>query len=176
MLSRGNTNVSDSLAPLSLKLDLSFSLPTGIGGGQFTLWNASLTGESPGGGAPLNVNFDNAGHSFSFSSGTGSGSFELAILNDPTVSKSASTSILGAIRNASFTSTSADTSAATVPEPVTLALFGLAAGRMEPQAVTAPIASAIDGWLQDPTSFSRSEITGVNKARGRNAELIKSLQ
>jgi len=125
-LSRGNTMVSDSVAPLSFTLDLSFSLPTGIVSGQVALLNASITGASPGGGAPLDVNVDNTWHSFSFSNATGSGSFELAILDDPTVNKNGSTLILGAIRNASFTSS--ETSAeATVPEPVTLALFGVAA-------------------------------------------------
>jgi len=125
-LSRGNTMVSDSLAPLSFTLDISFSLPAGIIGGQVTLLDASITGASPGGGAPLDVNFDNTWHSFSFSNATGSGSFELAILNDPTVNKNGSTSILGAIRNASFVSSEASAEA-TVPEPVTLALFGIAA-------------------------------------------------
>lgn len=125
-VSRANTNIQDSLAPLPFTLDLSFSLPAGIVGGQFTLLNASITGASPGGGAPVDLNLDNGWYLFSFANATGAGSFEVAILTDPSLAKNSSTPILGSIRNASFTSS--DTSdAATVPEPMSLALFGIAA-------------------------------------------------
>jgi hypothetical protein len=124
-LSRDNVNVTDSLPALPFTLNLTFSLPTGIVGGQFDLLNASITGASPGGGAPLNVNFDNGWQLFAFSNASGSGSFELAVLNDPSVSKNGSTAILGSIRNASVTSV--ETPTPTVPEPVTLALFGIGA-------------------------------------------------
>jgi hypothetical protein len=129
-LGRGNINTSSSTPPLSFTLQVAFTVPTGIDGGQADTFSALITGTSPGGGGPLDVDFDNTWQVLTFTNGLGSGSFEFSITNDPEVTKNTVTnpvSILGAIRNATFTPNEEE-DPVTAPEPATLVLFGAGLG------------------------------------------------
>jgi hypothetical protein len=125
-LGRGNVNVGSSTPALPFTLQVTFTLPTGIGGGPGTTFSALITGTSTGGGGPLDVDFDNAWQLLTFANAFGSGSFEFSVINDPDVAKNTIISpvgILGGIRNATFTPAPPVNNAA-VPEPATLILFG----------------------------------------------------
>jgi hypothetical protein len=76
----------------------------------------------------VDVDFDNAWQLVTFENGSGSGSFEFAVTDDFDVNKNGSGDILGGIRNATFAPAETVTiqeSVATVPEPASLALFGV---------------------------------------------------
>lgn len=125
-LSRGNVNVSDSTTALLFTLELIFGLPSAIEGGQALQMDATVTGSTPGGGGPLDVDFDNNWQSIIFPGG----SFELAILTDPIVNKNGVTEIYGTIRSA-VSSEQEDTptdgptdESVAVSEPMSLALVG----------------------------------------------------
>jgi hypothetical protein len=121
-LSRGNVNVSSSLSALPFTLQVVFDLPSAGGDGLFT---ALITGTAPGGGGPLNVNFDNAWHLITYGDGSGGGSFEFAVTGDPSVNKNGSAPIYGTIRNASYVPiVEQDETTAAVPEPASIFLFG----------------------------------------------------
>jgi hypothetical protein len=129
---RGAINVPLSTAPLSFSLQVTFLLPLGVGGTP-SLFNAVITGTSTGGGGPELVNFNNTYQTFSYSNLLGSGSFEFAVSNDPSVPKNSLLSpvaILGSIRNASFTPININpqlppvTDTTETPEPASLLLLG----------------------------------------------------
>jgi len=123
--SRANVLVPESTPPLDFSLAVTFSLPLGNAGDPSSILSAVIRGTSVGGGGPLDVDFDNAWQFFTYSNGSGTGSFEFAVFNDPDVNKNGSANILGAVRNLTFRPDSepvADT--ATVPEPTTLLLLG----------------------------------------------------
>jgi hypothetical protein len=122
---RGNVNVSSSNDPLPFTLKVQFGAPTGIADGLF---DALVTGVNYGGGGAVDVDFDNAWQLVTFENGSGSGSFEFAVTDDFDVNKNGSGDILGGIRNATFAPAETVTiqeSVATVPEPASLALFGV---------------------------------------------------
>ena len=123
---RGNTNVSDSTAPLAFSLQVTFTVPVGIGGTPSS-FTAVITGTTPGGGGAELVNFSNSFQTFNYSNLSGSGSFDFRIANDPLVTKNTTTStiaLLGEIQNATFTPTTVvDPNAAVVPEPASLLLL-----------------------------------------------------
>jgi len=123
--SRANVLVPESTTPLDFSLAVTFSLPLGIPGDPSSIQTAVIRGTSPGGGGPLDVDFDNTWQSLNYSNGSGSGWFEFAVLQDLDVNKNGSGNILGAVRNLTYRPDSeqvADT--ATVPEPSTLILLG----------------------------------------------------
>ena len=130
-IARGRTNTPDTTAALPFTLEVTFTLPTGIGGGQNDTFTALITGSSTGGGGPLPVDFDNTWLLFSFVNAFGSGSFQFAVTNDPALNKNNSDQILGSIRNALFTPTSIVVDdpppIGSVPEPSMLVLLGTAA-------------------------------------------------
>ena len=99
----------------SFTLNVTFTAPTGITGGQGTTYTATITGTvSPNvnqGG--VNIHFNNPTQTFTFSSGGTSGSFTLT-LADLFVQTGQSAQI-----TAGFTG-----SQSTVPEPATLLLLG----------------------------------------------------
>ena len=99
----------------SFTLNVTFTAPTGITGGQGTTYTATITGTvSPNidqGG--VNVHFNSPTQTFTFSNGTTSGSFTLT-LADLFVQTGRSAQI-----TAGFTG-----SQSTVPEPATLLLLG----------------------------------------------------
>jgi hypothetical protein len=124
---RGNTNVSDSTAPLAFSLQVTFTVPVGIGGTPSS-FTAVITGTTPGGGGAELVNFSNSFQTFNYSNLSGSGSFDFRVANDPLVTKNTTTStiaLLGEIQNATFTPTTpvVDPNAAVVPEPASLLLL-----------------------------------------------------
>ena len=120
--SRGNVNVSDSLSPLPFTLQVLFSAPAGVDADPIV---ASISGTTPGGGGALNVNFDNAWQSLSFSGPGGSGTFDFRVFNDPQVSKNGASSLFGEVRSASFTAApESDIPTTPVPEPASLVLLG----------------------------------------------------
>lgn len=126
-IGRENVNVSSGTPALPFTLQVTFTMPTGIGGGQGGTFSALISGTSVGGGGPLDVIFDHAWQALTFSNSFGSGSFEFSVINDPTVNKntiSSPASLLGGIRNANFTPTAPPPVNATVPEPTTLILVG----------------------------------------------------
>jgi hypothetical protein len=120
--SRVNLNVPESTAALDFSLELTFSLPLGIAGDPSTTLSAVIHGTSVGGGGPLEINFDNAWQLFTYSNGSGSGSFEFAVLNDLQVNKNGDTDITGAVRNSAFASDAGVLTTAAVPEPSTMIL------------------------------------------------------
>jgi len=99
----------------SFTLNITFTAPAGINGGQGTTYTATITGSvSPNidqGG--VNVHFNNPTQTFTFSHGTTSGSFTLT-LADLFVQTGRSAQI-----TAGFTG-----SQSTVPEPATMLLLG----------------------------------------------------
>jgi len=123
--SRANVLVPESTPPLDFSLAVTFSLPLGIAGDPSSILSAVIRGTSVGGGGPLDVDFDNAWQFLTYSNGSGTGSFEFAVFNDPDVNKNGSANILGTVRNLTFRPDSEPVAdAATVPEPTTLLLLG----------------------------------------------------
>lgn len=121
--SRSNDNVPDSTPPLDFSLAVTFTLPAGTGGNPST-FSAIITAKNSGGGGPLDIDFDNSWQLLTFSNGSGSGSFEFAVLDDPRGNKNGDYDIFGAVRNLTFGPNSEDVSAAAVPEPSTMILLG----------------------------------------------------
>jgi PEP-CTERM motif len=114
-LSRARVNVSSEQHPLPLFLQLSLTSPPLIESAP--LFTGAVVGTTPGGGGPVIVDFDNTWHRFT----TAVGTFELAILSDPQLTKKDSATIVGSVRAVSH----ADPSPAAVPEPATLLLLGV---------------------------------------------------
>jgi hypothetical protein len=124
---RGNTQVDDTTAPLAFSLQVTFTVPVGIGGTPSS-FTAIITGTTPGGGGAELVNFNNSFQTFTYSNASGSGSFDFAVSNDPLVTKNTTTAtipLFGAIQNATFNpAVGADpNAAAAVPEPGSLLLL-----------------------------------------------------
>jgi hypothetical protein len=94
-ISRGNKNIPDSGATDILRLQLSFTIPTGEFSG---VYDATLEGTNHGGGGALNVDFSNTPLTFNF----GSGSFQIS-LDDLNIQKNHTENITGSIHNAQFT-------------------------------------------------------------------------
>jgi PEP-CTERM motif len=129
--SRANVNVPESTPTLDFSLAVTFSLPLGIAGDPSSTLSAIIQGTSVGGGGPLDVDFDNAWQLLTYSDGSGTGTFEFAVLNDLDVTKNGSGAVIGAVRNLTFrpdseqpTETEQIADTATVPEPSTLILLG----------------------------------------------------
>jgi hypothetical protein len=99
----------------SFTLNVTFTVPSGINGGQGTSFTATITGSvSPNvddGG--VNIHFNNPTQVFTFSSGTTTGSFTLS-LADLFVQSGRTAQITAGITG----------SQTTVPEPATLLLLG----------------------------------------------------
>lgn len=122
--SRDNVNVPDSTPELDFSLGVTFSLPLGVAGDPSSTLFALIRATSVGGGGPLEVDFDNAWQLFTYSNGSGTGSFEFAVLNDPAVTKNGELGIFGAVRNSTFTPAGGVITAEAVPEPSTMLLLG----------------------------------------------------
>ena len=104
-MARGNVNVSSNSPAVDFTLHITFILPTGLPAS----YDALITGASPGGGAPLNLDFDNSWQTISYVNGSGSGSFQFALLNDLSLNKNNSVEIDASVRNATFTLSSPGT-------------------------------------------------------------------
>lgn len=100
----------------SFTLNVTFTSPTGINGGQGATYTAAITGTvSPNvnqGG--VNINFDNTPIVFTFSNGTASGSFSVAVADLFVESGQA----------ANVTAGTTGQQQASIPEPATLLLLG----------------------------------------------------
>jgi hypothetical protein len=116
-VTRSRTRVSDEADALAFTLQVAFTLPTGIDGGQSGTFAASIFGTTPGGGGPVAIDFDNTWHRFT----TATGAFEFAILDDPNVNMNGSTTLVASVRNVEETTDSPNS----VPEPASLMLLGL---------------------------------------------------
>ncbi len=99
----------------SFTLNVTFTSPTGISGGQGTTYTAIITGSvSPNvnqGG--VNINFNNTPVVFTFSNGTSTGSFSLAVADLFVESGQSATLTAGTTGQQ-----------ASIPEPATLLLLG----------------------------------------------------
>lgn len=108
---------TDTLQPLagSFTLNVTFTAPAGIVGGQGTTYTATITGSvSPNinqGG--VTIHFDNPTQVFTFSDGTTTGSFTLTV-NDVFVQSGRSAALQAGISGQQ----------STVPEPATMILLG----------------------------------------------------
>ncbi|HEX8721196.1 MAG TPA: PEP-CTERM sorting domain-containing protein [Pyrinomonadaceae bacterium] len=108
---------TDTLQPLagSFTLNVTFTAPAGIAGGQGTTYTATITGSvSPNvnqGGAT--IHFDNPTQTFTFSDGTTTGTFTLTV-NDVFVQSGRSAALQAGITGQQ----------STVPEPATMILLG----------------------------------------------------
>jgi PEP-CTERM motif len=123
--SRASVNVPNSTPPLDFSLAVTISLPLGVAGDPSSLLTAVIRGTSVGGGGPLDVDFDNAWQLLTYSNGSGTGTFEFAVLNDLDVNKNGNGAVLGSVRSLTFRpDTEQITDTATVPEPSTLVLLG----------------------------------------------------
>jgi len=101
----------------TFNLDVTFTSPTGINGGQGATYTASITGSvSPivnNGG--VHIDFDNTPVVFTFADATGTGSFSLA-MNDVSVETGQTVNLTAR--------TTGEQQQAAVPEPATLLLLG----------------------------------------------------
>jgi hypothetical protein len=126
-IGRGNVNVSDSLPALPFTLQVTFTLPAGILGGQSDTFTALIKGTNNGGGGAVAVDFDNTWQFFSFSNALGTGSFYFSVLNDLSVSKNTlntPSAILAGIRSPTFTAAPPPDNTTAAPEPASLILLG----------------------------------------------------
>jgi len=100
----------------SFTLNVTFTSPTGINGGQGATYTASITGSvSPNidqGG--VNIDFNNAPIVFTFNNGTTSGTFSLAVAD----------LFVETGRSANLTAGTTGQQQAAIPEPATLLLLG----------------------------------------------------
>ena len=100
----------------SFTLNVTFTSPTGINGGQGTTYTATIQGSvSPNldqGG--VNINFDNTPVVFTFNDGTNTGSFSLAVAD----------LFVETGRSAALTAGTTGQQQAAIPEPATLLLLG----------------------------------------------------
>lgn len=97
-------------------LQITFTQPTGIAGGNPAIYTATVfgnVGANAAGG--VNVNFDNTPRNFTFSNANGTGSFTLT-LNDVAINPGQVASVTGFITAAQQT--------AAIPEPATMLLLG----------------------------------------------------
>lgn len=127
-LARGRVNVSDSEPDLPFTLMVTFTLPSGMTGGQDETFSALITATNSGGGGPLDVDFDNAWQTLTYSNVFGTGAFEFSVISDLDLTKNGSGSILGGVRNATFspvTQPDPEPGDVTVPEPATILLCGI---------------------------------------------------
>lgn len=105
-----------SLVGGSFQLDITFTAPTGIAGGQGALYTATIFGSvSPNidqGG--VNIHFVNPTQTFTFNDGTNTGAFSLTVAD----------LFVQSGRSASLTAGITGEQSAVVPEPTTLLLLG----------------------------------------------------
>ena len=122
---RGNGNLSTTSPDLDFAIEVTFTLPVGVGGSP-TTFSTVIVGKNVGGGGPVVIDFDNSLQHFTYTNALGSGSFDFNLFNDPQVSKNtnlAPITLWAQIQNATFTPVTPNPNA-TVPEPGTLVLFG----------------------------------------------------
>lgn len=114
--SRPNTNNIGNPASTEFNLQVTFTLPLGVNGSPAP-FTAILTGHAA---SPYDIDFDNSLLTFSFSGGSGTGTFQFSV-NDVLVANNSSAFLTGSILNATFTA--APTTPAAVPEPGSLLLL-----------------------------------------------------
>jgi hypothetical protein len=114
----GSYSLSSTPATYSgvVNLQIAFTLPTGIAGGNSTTFVASLFGNvttDPISGG-VSIVFTNASQTFTFSNASGSGTFTFTV-NNVSINPGGTTTLSGFVSNASFTP---------VPEASTVLLLG----------------------------------------------------
>lgn len=126
-ISRTNEQIKNSES-VDFTLQVIFTLPSGITGGSPGAFTATIKGTTPGGGGAASIVFDEPWLEVTFSNGVGQGSFEFNVINDPSVNPNGTATILGGIRNATFTPTQEEEPPPTgAPEPSMFILAGAAA-------------------------------------------------
>ena len=128
-IGRANVNVPTSTPDVPFTLQVTFTVPSTITGGQAHTFTATvMAGNGPGAPVEVDFDFDNTWQTFNYTNASGTGSFDFSVLYDLDVEKNSLTNpvhIRGGIRNASFTPTSTqDPPTQTTPEPTTLLLLG----------------------------------------------------
>jgi hypothetical protein len=117
-----SANGPEVIAGDTFTLQLTFTVPSGMSGGGFAAFTATLYGVVLRNAGLVVIDFDNTPRTFNFSDGASSGSFQLQIIDDPlflTVNGNPTAALHGRIISAQQSQ-----SLAAVPEPTTLVLLG----------------------------------------------------
>jgi hypothetical protein len=124
---RDTDNLSSVSPDLDFALQVTFTLPVGVGSSPAT-FTTVIVGKSPGGGGPVNVDFNNTPVKFTYLNAAGSGEFYFSVFDVTGVHKNTTAldrqaPLIGQITGATFNPKVDINPTATAPEPGSLVLL-----------------------------------------------------